>query len=172
MLKMGSHDPFGDLKHKLWPKERPKVKLAVWFPTIKIQELTWFPYVQVACDIVLESSQWRLQLCFRLHPNQRLAQKSYGAPKSWESQLWQFRDSHLRILGQKTIWMWASWRGVKYIVRGKVVASPKSGPWWVLWVWVCSWLVLATKMFSQGTNQLVVWFGACSCEWVKTYHSS
>jgi hypothetical protein len=23
LLKMGSHDPFGYLKHKLWPKERP-----------------------------------------------------------------------------------------------------------------------------------------------------
>jgi hypothetical protein len=30
--------------------------------------------------------------------------------------------------------MWASWRGAKYIIRGKVVASPKSGPWWVLCV--------------------------------------
>jgi hypothetical protein len=29
MSKMGSYDPFGHLKHKLWPKERPGVKLAV-----------------------------------------------------------------------------------------------------------------------------------------------
>ncbi len=29
MSKMGSHDPFGDLKHKLWPKEGPRVKLAI-----------------------------------------------------------------------------------------------------------------------------------------------
>ncbi len=29
MSKMGSHDPFGHLKHKLWPKERPRVKLAI-----------------------------------------------------------------------------------------------------------------------------------------------
>jgi hypothetical protein len=35
---------------------------------------------------------------------------------------------------QKAIWMWASWRGTKYTIRGKVVASPKFGPWWVLWV--------------------------------------
>jgi hypothetical protein len=27
MFKMGSHDPFGHLKHKLWPKERSRVKL-------------------------------------------------------------------------------------------------------------------------------------------------
>jgi len=29
MSKMGLHDPFGHLKHKLWLKERPKVKLAI-----------------------------------------------------------------------------------------------------------------------------------------------
>jgi hypothetical protein len=29
MSEMGSHDPFGHLKHKLWPKERLGVKLAI-----------------------------------------------------------------------------------------------------------------------------------------------
>ncbi len=29
MSKMGSHDPFGHMKHKLWPKEGPVVKLAI-----------------------------------------------------------------------------------------------------------------------------------------------
>jgi hypothetical protein len=29
MSKMGLHDPFGHLKHKLWPKERSGVKLAI-----------------------------------------------------------------------------------------------------------------------------------------------
>jgi hypothetical protein len=29
MFKMGLHDPFGHLKHKLWPKERPGVKLII-----------------------------------------------------------------------------------------------------------------------------------------------
>jgi len=28
MSEMGSHDPFGYLKHKLWPNERSRVKLA------------------------------------------------------------------------------------------------------------------------------------------------
>jgi hypothetical protein len=68
--------------------------------------------------------------------------------------------------------MWASWRGAQYSIRGKVVASPKSGPWWVLWVQVCLWLVLTPKEFPQGTNQLMAWFCTGSCEWVKTCHSS
>jgi hypothetical protein len=37
---------------------------------------------------------------------------------------------------RKVIWMWAPWRGAKYTIRGKVVASPKSEPWWVLCVHV------------------------------------
>jgi hypothetical protein len=35
MFKMGSHDPFEYLKHKLWLKEGPRVKVPIWFPTIK-----------------------------------------------------------------------------------------------------------------------------------------
>jgi hypothetical protein len=66
MSEMGSHDSFGHLKHKLWSKEGPRVKLAVWLPTTKSQESTWFSCVQVACHIPLESSQWELQLCFDL----------------------------------------------------------------------------------------------------------
>jgi len=54
-VKMGSHDPFGHLKHKLWPKKRLGVKLAIWLPTIKSQESTWFPRVQVACNIPLKA---------------------------------------------------------------------------------------------------------------------
>jgi hypothetical protein len=33
MFKMGSHDPFGHFKHKLWPKEGSRVKLAIWLLT-------------------------------------------------------------------------------------------------------------------------------------------
>ncbi len=29
MSKMGSHDPFAYLKHKLWPNEEQKIKLAI-----------------------------------------------------------------------------------------------------------------------------------------------
>ncbi len=51
MSKMGLHDPFQHLKHKLWPKERPGVKL----PITKSQELTRFPCVEVACNKPLKS---------------------------------------------------------------------------------------------------------------------
>jgi hypothetical protein len=73
---------------------------------------------------------------------------------------------------QNAIWMWASWRGTKYTIRGKVVASPKFGLWWVLWVWVCPWLILTPKVLQLCINQLVVWVCASLCEWVSACHSS
>jgi hypothetical protein len=91
MFKLGSHDPFGHLKHKLWPKERSKVKLTIWFPTTKSRESIRFPYVQVAWDISLESSQRGLQLCFRTHPNRRSARKVMGPQSRGSSNLSNFR---------------------------------------------------------------------------------
>jgi hypothetical protein len=39
---MGLYDPFGHLKHKLWPREGPGVKLAIWLLTIKSWESSDF----------------------------------------------------------------------------------------------------------------------------------
>jgi hypothetical protein len=50
------------------------------------------------------------------------------------------------------------WRAAKNTIRGKVVASPKSKPWWIMWVRGCSWLILAQKMPGLCTKQLFVWF--------------
>ncbi len=107
---------------------------VIWLPTIKNQESTQFPCVQVACDIPLESSRRGLQLCFRPHLNQRSTRKVMG-PQSRGSP--NFGNVGTPILGvprQNAIWMWALWRGTKYTIRGKMVGSPKSGLWWVLWV--------------------------------------
>jgi hypothetical protein len=78
MFKMGSHDWFEWLKHKLWAKERPKIKLSIWLSSTKSQKSPWLPCVQVACHISLESSRRGLQLCFRPHLNQRFAHKVMG----------------------------------------------------------------------------------------------
>jgi hypothetical protein len=58
--------------------------------------------------------------------------------------------------GQNAIWVLIPWPCTKYTIRGKVVAFPKSRPWWVLWVQGCSWLILAPKVLQLCTNQLVV----------------
>jgi hypothetical protein len=84
MFKLGSHDPFGHLKHKLWPKEMSGIKLTIWFPTTKSQKSTQFPFMKVACDISLESYQWGLQFCFRFHCNWRSEHK-FIRPQNCES---------------------------------------------------------------------------------------
>jgi len=142
MSKMGLHDPFGHLKHKLWPKERLQVKLTIWLPTIKSWELTRFIYVQVVCDISLKSSQWGLQFCSRPHLNLKSA-REIMSPQSCEIPNF---GNFGGVSGQNAIWMWTLWRGIEYTIMGKVVASPKSKTWWVLWVQVWPWLVLAPKM--------------------------
>ncbi len=55
--------------------------------------------------------------------------QSYGPAKSRESQLWEFRDLHLGVLGQNVIWVLVLWPGTEYTIRGKVVASLNFGPW-------------------------------------------
>jgi hypothetical protein len=163
---MSSHDPFGHLKHKLWPKERSRVKLAIWLPTTKRQKSTQFPCVQVVCNMPLKIYQRGLQLCFRPHPDRRFAHKVIAPQSRGNSNLGNFGTFILGVPRQKAIWMWASWRGVEYTIWGKVVASFKSGLWWVLWVRNRPWLVLASKVLQQCTNQLVGWFCAGSCEWI------
>jgi hypothetical protein len=63
---MASHWPFGHLQPKLWAKEGPGVKLAVWLPTTKSQESTSSGHPIWECDTSLERSPRGLQLWFKL----------------------------------------------------------------------------------------------------------
>ncbi len=89
--------------------------------------------------------------------------QSYGSPKSQESQLWEFQDSHLGISGQNDIWVLILWPCTKYTIRGKVVASPKFEPCWVLWICVCPWFVRASRCCNYALTNL---FGLCKSVWV------
>jgi hypothetical protein len=96
---MALHEPFGHLQHKLWSKEGPEVKLAIWLPTTKSRELTRYRCVQVECDTPLKSSQRELQLWFRLHPDPNSGQEvlndqSFGSPNqdSLGTPFWESRE--------------------------------------------------------------------------------
>jgi hypothetical protein len=93
MFKMGSHCSFGHLKHKLWPKEGPGVKLPVWLLTRKSRESTRFTYLQMVCNIPLESSRQELQLCFRLHFDLRSTRKVMGLQSCRSPNLGDFKES-------------------------------------------------------------------------------
>jgi hypothetical protein len=162
---MGSHCSFGHLKHKLWPKEGPRVKLSIWLPTRKSWESTQFTCLKTTCDIPLERSQRELQLSFRPHLNPRSARKVMGL-QSCRSPNWRdFETPTREPWKRKTIWMWALWRGPEYTIRGKVVASSKCGPWWVLCVRVAR---------GSSNYALTTLCGLCTspCEWVKLVNSS
>jgi hypothetical protein len=97
MLKMSLHYPFGQLKHKLWPKEGSGIKLPIWLSTTKIQESPWCICVQVTCHILLKSFQRGLQLCFKTHLNWRSAHKvmdihNCGSPnfENFGTSTWKF----------------------------------------------------------------------------------
>jgi hypothetical protein len=105
MSKMGLHDPFGHMQHKLWQKKRAgvklRIKLVVWLLTTKNWESTRPRCVWVECNTPLESSQWKLQLCFRPHANWRSEQRvivlqSCGSPNhgSFGSPLWESQDKN------------------------------------------------------------------------------
>jgi hypothetical protein len=157
MSKMGSHDPFGYLKHKLWPKEGPGVKLPIWLPTTKSQELAQFICVQVACNILLERSWRGIQLCLKPHLERRFVKQVMGLQSCGSPNFENFRIPNLGVSGQNNIWVLVPWLGTNNTIRGKVVASPKFGPCWILWIHVCPWLVYAPKVLQLCSNQLVVW---------------
>jgi hypothetical protein len=99
MSKMASHEPFGHLHPKLWAKEGPRVKLAVWLSTTKSQESTCSRRALGECNTALESSWQELQHWFRPCPDRRLGRKAMTVQSpespnqdSFETPLWESRD--------------------------------------------------------------------------------
>jgi hypothetical protein len=119
---MASHWSCGHLQPKLWAKEGPSVKLAVWLPTTKSRESTCFRRALRECDMALESSLWGLQLWFRPRPDQRSGRGAMKSPKSQDSNPGQFRDSTLGLPGKSDIRAWVPRRITEYTIGNKVVA--------------------------------------------------
>jgi len=147
MSKMSSHDPFEHLKHKLWLKEGPGIKLAIWPPTTKSWESPPFPCVQVSYNILLYTSS-----------QSEVYTQSYGPPKSEEFQLWEFQNSPLESFETK-------WHlGAGLVARHKIYYKGEGGDFPQVWA-VVSFVSLClhvtcpcTKVLQLHTNQLVVWF--------------
>jgi hypothetical protein len=79
---MASHWSFGHLQLKLWAKEGPRVKLAVWLLTTKSQESTSSRHPIWECDMALERSWRELQLWFRAHCDWTLQSRVMGSQSS------------------------------------------------------------------------------------------
>jgi hypothetical protein len=152
---MGLHYSFGHLKHKLWPKEGSRVKLAVWLPTRKSRESTRFTCLLIAYDIPLESSWRALQLCFRLHLNPRSTRKVMGL-QSRGSPNFRGTKSHLDVGPVERCRVYYKGEGggfpqVRVMVSLVCLCRP--------------WFVLAPKVFQLHTNHLM-WL-LCKLVWVN-----
>jgi hypothetical protein len=99
MSKLGSHDSFGHLQHKLWPKRKARNQTGNLTPDHEKSGINPIPLCAVTCDMSFERSQRELQLHFRPHPNQRYAQEvmvpqSCGSPNfsNFETPIWESQD--------------------------------------------------------------------------------
>jgi hypothetical protein len=130
---MASHWSFGHLKLKLWAKERPRVKLAIWLPTTKSRESTssWHPIWE--CNMELKISQRGLQLWFRACCDRTLQSRVMSSQSSW-SLIGTISGLHFGSPKNLCHLDVASTASCRDSIWGKVVASPESGPWWVLCV--------------------------------------
>jgi hypothetical protein len=166
MSKMGSHDPFGHLKHKLWPKEGPWIKLP-----LKVSNCPKFLMYK-----------WRAKYHWKDFDEGYDFASNLILSESLHTKLWPPKVAEILIVGISgltlgspgTKWHLGAgpWPATKYNIKGKVVASPKFGPWWILWIQVCPWFIIEPKVFQLCTNQLIVWFCVGLCEWLTACHSS
>jgi len=141
---MASLEPFGHSQPKLWAKEGPEVKLAVWLPTTKSRESTSFRCLILECNMALKSSRGELQLWFRPHLDRTLQSgvmsfQSPGTPTqdSFETPTWESREKE----------------PFGCSLRGELQSILYGGRWWLppslsrgeSCVSKCSWLVWTPK---------------------------
>ncbi len=112
--------------------------------------------------IVGKRSRQRLQLCLRPHFNQRYTQEVIGLQNHGSSNFKNFGTPNLKVVGQNDIWVQAPWLGIENTIRGKLMASPKSKPWWILWV--AHGLSMHQKCSNYALTNLL--FGLCRSVWI------
>jgi hypothetical protein len=162
MSKMGSHDPFQYLTHRLWPKERMGVKLEVWLPPTKSQESPRFLACKWSATYYWKALNNGYNIFFNFI-SIRGSKTKLWAPKAVEVST--LGISELPLGGPKT----KCHLGVSPMAKHRIYYKGEGGGFpqvRVLWVWVCPWLVLAPKVFKLCTNQLVIWFvQVCVRDW-------
>jgi hypothetical protein len=146
---MASQEPFEHLQHKLWSKERLGVKLTIWLPTIKSRESTWSQCVQVESNTPSKSFWGELQVCFRLHSNQRselgvMSSQSPGSLNrdSFRTLLWESRD-------KKPFGCRCHEETQRILYGGKVVAFPRIRAVVSQVSPCCPWLVLTPRVIPN-----------------------
>jgi hypothetical protein len=156
MFKMGSHDPFGHFKHKLWPKKGVGRESNWQFDSqpLKVKTCTYF----FVC-------RW----CATYH--WKYFDKGYNfiSIEGLHTKLWA-----LKVVRIPTLWIskLPKWHlGASPVAKHKIYYKgwgdgfPKSRLWWVLWVCVCPWFVRASKCSNYALTSLL--FGFCRPMWIS-----
>jgi len=164
MSKMGSHCSFKHLKHKLWPKEGPRVKLPIWLPTRKSRESTRFICLKTTCNIPLESSRRELQLCLRPNFNQRFFRKVMGLQNRRSPNCRDFGIPTQESRERKAPDV-SSVASHKVYYKGEGGGFPQVRAVVNLVCPCCSWLVLAPRVLQLCINHFV-WV-VCRLVWVN-----
>jgi hypothetical protein len=121
---MGSYDPFGYSKHKLWPKKGQESNCQFESRTLKVKNRLDF-----------HKCKWHTTYHWKALDEGYNFASDLILIEVLHIKLWAFkviRVSILRISRQNDIWVHAMWLGTKNTIRGKVVASPKSMLWLIL----------------------------------------
>jgi hypothetical protein len=158
MSQMASHEPFGHLQPKLWAKEGPEVKLAIWLPTTKNQESTSSQCLQQECDMALEALNESYNFGSNLVPIWARGKKLW-TPKVPGVQAGTVTGLHFGSPGKKShLDVASAWSCREYykgegggFPRVQAVVSQVSPS--------CPWLVPTPKGCRMSSNQLVVGFG-------------
>jgi hypothetical protein len=156
MSEMASHWSFEHLQPKLWAKEGPGVKLAVWLPTIKSRGSTRSWHALGECNAALESSRKGLQVWFRPRPDRRSGREVTMPQSPERPKLGQFQDPTLGVPGKSVIRVQGRRSGTENTIGRMVVTPPEPGPWCVMWVRVSPWLVPTPNACRMSSNQLVL----------------
>jgi hypothetical protein len=160
---MGSHHPFGHLKHKLWSKERSGIKLTIWLPTIKSRESTCFPHVQVTCNVHWKALDKGYNFVSNLITIGGLHMKLW-APKVTRVTFVGISGLPLGSLGTKNHLDVAPVESCRVYYKGEGGGFPQVQAVVTLVNPSCPWLILAPKMFKLCTNHLVMVL--CRSMWV------
>jgi hypothetical protein len=85
---MNSHNPLGYLKHKLWPKEKSR---------LKVENGPDYLHASGVLNIVGKLLM-RVTTLLKTSLQLKICTKNYGPPKLQETQFREFQNSQLRIL--------------------------------------------------------------------------
>jgi len=136
-------------------KRRARSRTASLTPDHKKSGIYLFPMSNSGVRHGVGKLSTRATTFLQTASRSKVCSQSYGAPKSRESHLARFRDSHSGVSGKIAIWMWVPWRVIEYTIRGEGGGFPQVRAVVSLVCSCCSWIVLAPRVLQLCTNHFV-----------------